>query len=397
MRPHAVIDRERMPDAPLARPTSSAPRLRILHLLEPADVGGLERVVEGLATGQRRRGHDVVVAAIVHGRAPKALLDRLAAAGVAAQRIEVPERAYRRERRLVRELCAALRPDVAHLHGLRVDILHGGVVRSAGIPTVSTAHGRTGGSVKWRLFERAHDVALSRAGRTIAVSRALADSLVARGVPRERVVLVPNAWVPAAAPIPRGDASRELGLEPGAFHVAWIGRLSVEKGCDTLLRALAEPGVAGIVAHIVGDGPERERLGALAARLGITGAVRWHGLVPDAARRLGAFDALVLSSRTEGTPMVLLEAMAAGTPVVATAVGGVPDMIDDRDALLVAPDDPPAIARALRAVRDDPASAAVRAMSARDRIERQFRAEAWLAAHDRVYASLLAPRQLPSL
>jgi hypothetical protein len=65
--------------------------------------------------------------------------------------------------------------------------------------------------------------------------------------------------------------------------------------------------------------------------------------------------------------------------------------------LLVAPDDPPAIARALRAVRDDPASAAVRAMSARDRIERQFRAEAWLAAHDRVYASLLAPRRLPSL
>ena len=140
----------------------------------------------------------------------------------------------------------------------------------------------------------------------------------------------------------------------------------------------------------VGDGPDRPALEAAAARLGVADRVRFHGLVPDAWRLLRAFDVLLLSSRSEGTPMILLEAMFAGVPIVSTAVGGVPDLLGEGSARLVRAGDTRALGAALADVLDDPAAAARGAVVARARLEQEFAPAPWIARHMDLYSRLAA-------
>ncbi|MDH5284682.1 MAG: glycosyltransferase, partial [Gemmatimonadota bacterium] len=113
------------------------------------------------------------------------------------------------------------------------------------------------------------------------------------------------------------------------------------------------------------------------------------GLVPGAGQLVGAFDLLVLSSRTEGTPIVLFEAMQAGVPIVATAVGGVPDVLGPDTALLVPPGQPALLASAIQSVARDPAAALARAAKAKARLESEFAPGPWLAGYEALYHSLL--------
>jgi glycosyltransferase involved in cell wall biosynthesis len=147
-----------------------------------------------------------------------------------------------------------------------------------------------------------------------------------------------------------------------------------------------------VTLAVLGDGPARAGLTALAEGAGVADRVHWCGVVPDAARVFSAFDALALSSRTEGTPIVLLEAMAAGVPVVATAVGGVPDVLPLDGGLLVPPEAPAALAVALRGLFDEPEAAAARALVARARVERELAVRPWADRYRDVYHAALALR-----
>jgi glycosyltransferase involved in cell wall biosynthesis len=182
----------------------------------------------------------------------------------------------------------------------------------------------------------------------ISICRPIRQELERIGVPPERIHDIANGvdtarFRPASAD-ERLELRRALGLPAGPL-VVYAGRLEQVKGVDLLLRAW--PAVAG-GAHlcIVGDGDDREALQAQAA--GLRG-VRFHGAVTDVAPLLRAADACVLPSRGEGLPVALLEAMSTGLPVVATAVGGVPEAVENgRTGLLVPPEDPGALAEALR-------------------------------------------------
>jgi glycosyltransferase involved in cell wall biosynthesis len=116
--------------------------------------------------------------------------------------------------------------------------------------------------------------------------------------------------------------------------------------------------------------------------------VHWAGARPAAGRLFAAFDAFVLSSRTEGTPMVLFEAIDAGVPVIATAVGGVPDVVGSEHAWLVPSEDPSALARAMVEALTDRATAARRSDEARRRLRDRFGLEPWLDAYDRIYREI---------
>lgn len=177
-------------------------------------------------------------------------------------------------------------------------------------------------------------------------------------------------------------------MPEGAFHVGWVGRLSPEKGADVLVRALLQLTDLPVAVSFVGDGAERARLEAMASRSGVAERIRWHGLVSDAERLYPTFDAFVLCSHTEGTPMVLFEAMHAGTPIVTTRVGGVPDVVADT-AVLVAPNDPAALAAAIRRVHDEPDDARARAAAASHRLRERFGREPWLRRYEQLYRSLL--------
>ncbi|HSJ64397.1 MAG TPA: glycosyltransferase [Gemmatimonadaceae bacterium] len=364
--------------------------LSIVHLLAPGDAGGLESVVRALATGQARQGHIVRMVAVLRAQgAPPSWLEPLAHEGVEVVPLVLPGRRYLRERAVVAALCRELGPDVVHSHGYRPDVVGAAGARKAGTPTVSTVHGFTGGGWKNRLYERLQLRALRAFDAVVAVAMPLAERLALAGVPRERLHVIPNAYGGGTTFATRADARRTLGVAEDVLHIGFVGRLGREKGADVLIDAVHRLAERNLVVSIVGDGRERRALERQAAALGLEGIIRFHGLMPDAARLLRAFDLLVLSSRTEGTPIVLLEGMAAGVPVVASRVGGVPDVVTSRDALLVPPEQPELLASAIASVLRAPKAAAARANRASARLADIAAMEPWLDRYEQLYREVL--------
>jgi len=241
------------------------------------------------------------------------------------------------------------------------------------------------------LYQRLQRRALRRFDAVVAVSRPLAGDLARAGVRADRLHVVRNAWPEGEggeAPLPRDRARRLLGVPAERFHVGWVGRLTAEKGADVLIAALDSLRDLPLVVSVLGDGRLRPQLEALAARRGLGERVRWFGNLPAARQLFAAFDVFVLSSRAEGTPIVLFEAMATGAPIVATAVGGVPDVVSSKEALLVPPEDPTSLAEAIRRVYADSTATATRARGARRRLESEFALAPWLASYEHIYRTV---------
>jgi glycosyltransferase involved in cell wall biosynthesis len=357
-------------------------------------VGGAGRVVQLLAAGQREAGRDVTVGVVLdRGDGGDAFCAPLEAAGVRVRRWQIPARRYDLDHRYVRALCREVRPGVVHTHGYRADVVGGGAGRRLGIPVVSTAHGFTGGDWRNRLYERIQCRALGRSAAVIAVSQPLAAELVRRGVPADRVRVIPNAYPADARRLEAAQARARLGVPPGVAHLGWVGRVTREKGLDVLLDALSYLEDVPLTLSVIGDGAEQSVLEGRGVAGGASGRVLWHGSLPDAGALFPGFDLFVLSSRTEGTPMVLFEAMAAGVPIVATAVGGVPDVVSEAEARLVRSEDPAALAAAIRGVLGDRAAAAARARAARARLVTRFGAREWIVRHDELYRAVQEARR----
>ena len=365
--------------------TTDSP-LRVCHVLAPAGFGGLESVVAALAGGMAQRGHEVRVIALLEPEGRCDALEPVSASGVEMVAIRLPPRSYLAEVRQVASELVRRPGPIAHSHGYHGDLLGWRAARVARAPIVSTAHGFTGGGWKNRFYEWCDARALARFDAVVAVSRPLAQRLAAGGVAAPRLHFIPNAYGGSAAPLERAEARRQLDLAPDALVAGWVGRLSREKGPDVFLEALAlAPEWNG---SILGSGPLEAPLRERAGALGDAARLRWHGVIPAAGALLRAFDAVVLSSRTEGTPMVLLEAMAANVPLVVTAVGGVPDVVTEREALLVPSGHPERLAQALQSIRIRPEAARERAAAARTRLESAYAVEPWLDRYEAVYRDL---------
>lgn len=366
--------------------------MRVMHVLAPAPFGGLEQVVVALASGQQAAGHVISVAAVTNvGEPEPVVIARLRALGIRVYVISSKPRAYWSQINALRALHCSLLPDVIHTHGYHPDVLGALLKRWVnGTVVVSTAHGFSGGAWRNRLYEGVQRYALRRLDAVVAVSRKLATELEAAGCSPSLVHTLANAWRPIEPPLDAADARQVLGVAGDQFSVGWVGRVSREKGLDVLVDALPHVGELPLRLTVIGDGPERNNVQYAAEKLGVASRITWTGRLPDAARLLRAFDLLVISSRTEGTPMTLLEAMSAGVPILTTAVGGIPDVVSDADAILVTPEDPAAIAAGLRAVFTDPESAAIRAASARRRVESIYAVQPWVEKYDAVYAAARA-------
>jgi glycosyltransferase involved in cell wall biosynthesis len=236
---------------------------------------------------------------------------------------------------------------------------------------------------------------LRRFDAVIAVSCELANQLRRNWVRSERLHVVPNGWSDRTSIADSSAARQRLNLPANGLVVGWVGRLIPIKGADLFLRAVRHLAAWPLTISIIGDGSERARLNELARAEGISDRVHFHGTVPDAARYISAFDVFVLSSRSEGTPVTLLEAMAAKVPVVVTRVGGVPEVVGPAEAMVVPPEDPRALAKAIDAVIEDPAAASRRVEAATRRLHANFGIERWLDAHDRVYDVIASNPNVP--
>jgi glycosyltransferase involved in cell wall biosynthesis len=374
---------------PVSSPVlARGPLPTILHVLAPAEFGGLESVVHALAAGQAARGIVVHAALVVEPGIRPPLASLLADAGVHPHVLELGARAYRAERAALRDLVRETRAELVHTHGYRSDVIGGSAARSARVPVVSTVHGFIGGTRRGRLNEWVQRLALRRADAVIAVSRPLAARLVASGIASSRVHLMPNAWAERAPGLTRAEARAALGIPDAAFVVGWVGRLGREKGPDVFVDALGMLGDLPVQVSVIGEGREGPALRERTTGWGGP-PVRWHGTLPGASRYFRAFDLYVLSSRTEGTPISLLEAVAAGVPAVATAVGGVGDVTGADGALLVPSDDPAALATAIRGAFEDRDASRDRAARATTRLATEFAAGPWLDRHDALYRTLL--------
>jgi glycosyltransferase involved in cell wall biosynthesis len=363
----------------------------IIHLVTPSEVGGLESAVQVLAAGQHARGHDVrVIASIGAPNAAAAWIAGLRSVGVPVVPIVSSGRDYLGDWRRIRRECADYAPDVVHTHGYRADVLGAGAARAAGCRTVTTVHGFIGGDWKNRMYERLQRRAFRHFDAVVAVSRHMGEQLSDRSLPHVHVV--PNAFSSRHTIVAQDEARAALGLPADEFRIGWVGRLSHEKGADLMIQALANAALADVQLSIIGDGGDRKHLARLASSLGVHDRIAWHGVRYDAPALLRAFDVLVLSSRTEGTPIVLLEAMAAGVPIVATTVGGVPDVVSDEHALLVPPGDPTAIASAVEKVRRDSRAAQCRTWRAAQRVARDYAIAPWLDQYEQIYESAMRAR-----
>ena len=378
----ARIFHSRAPDAQATRVS-----LSILHAIAPGPVGGAESALLTLVCGLREQGHDASVVALAdQSSAP--FIERLTLAGVPVEIVDSPGRNYLADVRGIRRALGTRRANVVHTHGYRADIV-GLFASLGGVPSVATAHGFTGGGWKNRLNQHLQVAALRHHDAVIAVSAPLAEQLARKGVRQDRMFVLRNAWRPGSdGHADRASARAALGLPVERPVVGWLGRLAWVKAPEAALEAFVAAGVPGATLSFVGEGPDRSALEAAARRLGVAERVRFHGLVPDAWRVLPAFDALLLSSRSEGTPMVLLEAMHAGVPIVSTAVGGVPDLLDQRSARLVPWGDTGRLGAAIAEVLKDREAATIRAAAARVRLDTDFAPGAWVARHVDLYRRL---------
>jgi glycosyltransferase involved in cell wall biosynthesis len=374
--------------------TAPPSRLSIVHLLAPAPYGGLESVVLTLAAAQRAAGDAVCVAVVMNGAAQgHPFVRALAGRGIDVEVISVSGRDYIGERKKVRALLEQRRADVLHTHGYRPDVVDAPVARWMGVPTITTVHGFTGGGgVKGRLYEWLQLRSFRAFDAVVAVSEKLRGDLVRAGVRASRVHTVRNSHEADTELLDRAAARRTLGIGEHERVAVWVGRMSAEKAPDVMVRVLAAAATPDLRLSFVGAGALERDCRELADSLGVTGRIRWHGVVDHAGRLLRAFDAVVLTSWTEGTPVVLLEAMGAGVPIVATSVGGIPESVGAESAALLPAGDVVALARAVDEIFSRPADAAMRSAAARERLARERAVGPWVERHREIYRSLLERR-----
>ena len=306
----------------------------------------------------------------------------------------VGRRRYLRERAEFRKLLRTSKPDLVHFHGYRPDVVDSGVARSEHIPVVSTAHGFFDHGLKIRLYEMLQRLSFRRFDAVIAVSGAIYDRLVAAGVSKEKTHHVQNAIHVPTVSYEREEARSRLGIDSDAFIVGWVGRLSFEKGSDTFINAVERIRDLRVQAVLIGEGPDRTDLEASVEKMSLGDSVRFLGEIPSAVNYFKAFDMFVLSSRTEGTPIVLLEAVANGVPVVATDVGGVRELVTEDEALLVECDDVVGIANAIREVIKNRGLADQRAQNALDRMSQDSSARTWLERYENIYQHVCGCRSI---
>ena len=314
--------------------------MRILHVIQELGTGGAERILVSAYRGARAAGHEVFVVAAPGPLAAELDTTPFPLPLVRRRPWRIPPAALA-ARRAVR----ASKPDVIHAYNPTMALV-AGLVTGRGRRPPGLVNLQGGPEEDWPAAVRL--VWLSGLA-PVACGPGVAAALEEHGC--SPAATVPNAVGPAPPPADRVELERDWKLAPGSRLVLAVGRLVEQKHHALAIRALAEVPEATLV--IAGEGPLRSELERVAVVAGVTERVVFAGLRPDARALMGAADVVVLPSRWEGLPLTALEALASGTPLVATKVRGLRElMVDGRDALLV-PEEPDALAAAVRRVLDD--------------------------------------------
>jgi len=361
-----VLPRTAVPGEVSASLDSNQRPLRVLGFLEASTIAGAVKPVLEFAREAARSSNsgavELTMVLYVRARQAGGLLDVIRAEGIP---LEVVTEGHAFDLRVVpqlRAIAARLRPHIVWTNNIKSHFLVylSGLHRTA--RWIAFHHGYTQEAWRTKVYNQLDRWSLRHAERVVTVCNSFARELQQKGVPANRLVVQRN---PIRVSSPASEAEKiqlraQLALPNNASVLLSIGRLSREKGHADLLRAMARMRAAEVETFrscllIVGDGPERRRLQALCSALQLDDVVRFTDHQADVRPYYGIAHLFVLPSHSEGSPNVLLEAMAAGVPMVATAVGGVPEVLSHEvNALLVPKQDVAQLATAIRRLLNDP-------------------------------------------
>jgi glycosyltransferase involved in cell wall biosynthesis len=385
-------------------------RVKVLRVIARLNIGGPALHVAYLTAGLADRGYDTTLVAGTVGRGEESM------AGVADRRgvrVETLEELHReiapiRDLRAILRLARVIRrerPTILHTHTAKagavgriaallagdarppivVHTFHGHVLRGYFSPLATLA---------FRTLER---LLARMTTALVAVSPEVRDDLVRLGVAPASKFTVVRLGIELGERVGLDDQARRetrrlMGIGPDAFIVGWVGRMTAVKRTDDVVRALRELVDLGVDAYVclVGDGPDREHLEVLAHDLGVVKRCLFVGYQDDVARFYNAIDVLLLPSVNEGTPVSVIEALAAERPAVATDVGGIPDVVRDGvDGYLVGVGQPAALAARLAELAGDPERRARMGAEGRARVMERYSVDRLVDDIDRLYRSLL--------
>lgn len=388
--------------------------IRILRVIARLNMGGPAIHVANLAAGLETRGYHTTLVAGSLARGEDSmdfLAERLGVAVVSVPELQ-REVSMLHDARSVRHMTALIRrerPHILHTHTAKA----GAIARAAALLAgrarppivVHTFHGHVlkgyFGPARTAFFRQVERNLARSSDVLVAVSPEVRDELVEQRIAPLSKFSVIRLGIPLEDrledPTADLDLRRLYGIPPSAFVIGWVGRMTGVKDTGSVLeivRATRERGVDAVVC-MVGDGPDRERLEQLAHDLGIARSSYFVGYQSDVAGYYRLFDAFVLPSVNEGTPVSAIEALASGTPVVANRVGGVPDVVTDGvDGFLVEPGDVEGAADRLAELASDPELRARLGESGRREMFERYSVSRLVDDVDRLYRTLLAAKGL---
>jgi glycosyltransferase involved in cell wall biosynthesis len=314
--------------------------MRILHAIQELQAGGAERLVVALSTGAREAGHVVAVAAapgVVEAELPGPAFP-LPLVARSPWRLPAAARALDRALR-------TFRPNVVHLHNPGIAVVAAlATARGLRVPGLVSVHG-----IQEADLRRGARVLRAAGFPIVSCGPGVTAGLEEQGCPVAATIV--NGISPAPPPADRAWVCRQLGVRPELRLVVAAGRLVPLKNHALAIRALAD--VPGAALAILGTGPLHDELARDAERAGVSNRVVLAGFRPDTRALIGSADAVVLPSESEGLPLVALEALAAGTPLVATSIRGIRELVDDSTAVIVPRNDEQALSAGLRQVLED--------------------------------------------
>jgi glycosyltransferase involved in cell wall biosynthesis len=366
----------------------------IVHLTASAFFGGPERQMCGLATSLPDNYRTVFVLFAEGGRC-QAFLDEARRQGLEALAL-AHDTPYLKS--AARELEGHLRrveADVLCCHGYKADLIGRPAARRHGIPVVAVSRGWTGANLKLRVYETVDRISMRWMDRVVCVSEGQATKVRRAGVPPRKVLVIRNAI--RSERFDRTDPAYRDRLqaffpEPRSCIIGAAGRLSPEKGFDNLIRAAqplvrADPSLGFV---LFGDGCMHHKLTGQISAAGLAKHFVLPGFRTDLDGFLPFLDLLVLPSYTEGLPNVVLEAFAAGIPVVATAVGGTPEVIEEGvSGYLVAPGDVPALTDRIGLLLASAERRRAMGRCARQRVREHFSFEVQSGQYQRFFDNLV--------
>ena len=384
-------------------------KIKIAYLFTPIEFGGAEKVNLNFLHNVNRKRFDIYPVLLVRPwEKENIFINKLGEEKYPVHKIPTTTRKHSEGRGYLRFLrgfwyiYSYLKKghfDLLHTHGYFADILGIPAAKALRIPCISTCHGFISNDKKLMLYNTVERIMLRFTNKTLVVSEEIKAGLLQSGISESRIKVIPNAVPLDSSYVSlnknRTDKRHKLNISEDELVLGYIGRLSIEKGCNYLIKAVRLLKKLGVPVKvlIIGDGPQKKELEDLVYELDIENLVIFVGFQPDVDRWLPTFDIFVLPSMTEGTPMSLLEAMASGIPAVASAVGGIPQVVDSgENGVLVSPGDPEEIRDAVYKLYKNENLRKSISTAALDTIRSRYNIKDWIGKIEAEYYNLINNR-----